>query len=157
MAPKDQMPIAGGPFGQHDGDMTEQLSGEIRTLSEEECWELVDASSVGRFGFVQDGDVKIIPVNYMVDVDVIIRTLPTGILSKLAGKRVTFEVDYHGSHGAGWSVLMHGPAAALSDDEAELVRRWNRVLPWAGGDRSLFLSFTADSIEGRRVNRHRNT
>lgn len=136
--------------------MTEQLPGSIRTLTEEECWELVDAASVGRVGFVADGDVKIIPVNYMVDVDLIIRTLPDGILSKLAGQRVTFEVDYHGHHGAGWSVLMHGPLQPLPADEAELVKRWNRVLPWAGGDRSLFLSFTADTVEGRRVSRHRN-
>lgn len=135
---------------------TEELPGTIRTLSEEESWELVDVASVGRLGFVADGEVKIIPVNYLVDVDVIIRTLPDGIIAKLAGTRVTFEVDYHSSQGAGWSVLMHGDLKQLPADESELVNRWNRVLPWAGGNRSLFLSFHADSVEGRRVNRLRN-
>jgi len=136
--------------------VTDELPGSIRRLSEEECWELVDAATVGRLGFVADGDVKIIPVNYMVDVDVIIRTLPDGIIAKVAGTRVSFEVDYHSPQGAGWSVLMHGPLKALPEDEAELVNRWNRVLPWAGGPRSLFLSFIPDSIDGRRVARHRN-
>ncbi|MBO0812130.1 MAG: pyridoxamine 5'-phosphate oxidase family protein [Microlunatus sp.] len=136
--------------------MTEPLPGSIRTLTEEECWELVDAASVGRLGFVADGDVKIIPVNYLVDVDVIIRTLPEGIVARLSGTRVTFEVDYHSPEGVGWSVLMHGPLQPLPADEADLVNRWNRVLPWAGGDRSLFLSFIADTIDGRRVSRHRN-
>ena len=136
--------------------MTEELPGSISTLTEEESWELVDVASVGRLGFLADGDVKIIPVNYLLDVDVIIRTLPDGIIAKLAGTRVTFEVDYHSNEGVGWSVLMHGDLKELPADEAELVGRWTRVLPWTGGNRSLFLSFHADSIEGRRVARHRN-
>ena len=140
----------------HDEFVTDELPGSIRRLTEEECWELVDVATVGRLGFVADGDVKIIPLNYMVDVDVIIRTLPDGIIAKLAGTRVTFEVDYHSDQGAGWSVLMHGDLKVLPADEADLVRRWNRVLPWAGGNRSLFLSFHADQVDGRRVTRQRN-
>lgn len=136
--------------------MTEELPGSIRTLTEEESWELVDVASVGRLGYVADGEVKIIPINYMVDVDVIIRTLRNGIIAQQAGNRVTFEVDYHSSQGSGWSVLMHGELKELPADEAELVNRWNRVLPWAGGDRGLFVVFHADYVQGRRVTRLRN-
>ncbi|GAB3926752.1 hypothetical protein GCM10011575_08330 [Microlunatus endophyticus] len=137
-------------------EATEGLPGNISTLTEEECWELVDAATVGRFGLVVDGTVLIIPVNYLVDVDLIIRTLPDGIIARHVGTRVTFEVDYHSHEGVGWSVLMHGDLKVLPDDEAELVGRWNRVLPWAGGARSLFMSFHPDAISGRRVVRHRN-
>lgn len=132
--------------------------GSIETLSTDQCWELVDAATVGRLGFSSDGTVQIIPVNYtVVDRDVIIRTRSTGILAELAeGPPVAFQVDYHSSGGTGWSVLMNGPVRALSAEQVQELQTTNRVLPWAGGDRDLFLRFTPDRISGRRVLRTRN-
>lgn len=132
--------------------------GSIETLSTDQCWELVDAATVGRLGFSSDGTVQIIPVNYtVVDRDVIIRTRSTGILAELAeGPPVAFQVDYHSSGGTGWSVLMNGPVRALSAEQVQELHTTNRVLPWAGGDRDLFLRFTPDRISGRRVLRTRN-
>ena len=131
-------------------------TGEMVTLSSEQCWDMVGAATVGRLGFLSGGDVQIIPVNYQVDTDVIIRTSASGILAGLpGGPRVAFQIDHH-SAGAGWSVLMHGHLVIVGDAEAEALHHRTRVLPWAGGDRELLLRFVADDIAGRRVRRTRN-
>jgi nitroimidazol reductase NimA-like FMN-containing flavoprotein (pyridoxamine 5'-phosphate oxidase superfamily) len=142
---------------QHSDGTHRDQTGEITTLSSTECWELVNAATVGRLGFRHGEDVQIIPVNYQVESGVIIRTSSTGILADLpGGPRVAFQVDYHSSAGAGWSILMHGTLSVLTDEEAQTLQSRTRVLPWAGGERDLLLRFEADDISGRRVRRTRN-
>lgn len=126
-------------------------------LSEQECRELLRATTVGRVGFVADDRVQIIPVNYLVDGDdVVIRTAPTGLLRALTESilRVAFEVDHHDDlAGSGWSVLLGGTVSEMTDDELAAVPGVSRRSPWAEGDRSLPLRFTPSSISGRRVRR----
>lgn len=134
-----------------------QSSGSIATLTEDECWQLVQATTIGRLGFVRDGEILIIPVNYFVDQAIHFRTLPGGILAGLAdGPRITFQVDHHDTSGSGWSVLIHGTLARVSAAELETLRGASRVLPWAGGERDLSLRLISDRISGRRVRRRRN-
>lgn len=136
----------------------------IQVLNAEECRELLAAAVIGRLGFVHDGRVEILPVNYVLDGDdIIIRAAPDGLLSELPSSTVdvAFEVDYiAGLGGMAWSVLLSGSARVVSDPEevaalAALPLYW--VGPWAGGDRSLHLRFTASRISGRRVRHERNT
>jgi nitroimidazol reductase NimA-like FMN-containing flavoprotein (pyridoxamine 5'-phosphate oxidase superfamily) len=142
---------------QDAGEADGRPTGEIINLSESECWELVGATTVGRLGFADGEEVQIIPVNYQLDDQLTIRTSSKGILSRLpGGPRIAFQVDYHGSSGAGWSVLMHGELNVITDDEAQNLHHRSRVLPWAGGERDLLLRFDADDIAGRRVRRIRN-
>src|SRR5699024_5235122 len=124
-------------------------SAMITTLSADECRALLTSATVGRVGFVRDGRIEIIPVNYVRDGDdIIIRTAPGGILSDLPSSPVelAFEVDHiHALGGTGWSVLLSGTVRAVSEpDELAAIRElplyW--VTPWAGGDRSLHLRFT---------------
>ncbi|WP_313356655.1 pyridoxamine 5'-phosphate oxidase family protein [Microbacterium sp.] len=126
-------------------------------LSEQECRELLRATTVGRVGFVADDRVQIIPVNYLVDADdVVIRTAPTGLLRALTEStlRVAFEVDHHDDlAGSGWSVLLGGTVSEMTDDELAAVPGASRRSPWAEGDRSLPLRFSPSSISGRRVRR----
>lgn len=129
-------------------------------LDDQECWDLLGGASVGRVGFVHEGRVLIIPVNYRLHArTVIIRTSPTGVLSTLTDGRdgVAFEVDYHrGTGGAGWSVLMSGTIRGLTAAEFAELPKSGRVLPWAGGTRDHRLRFTPDEVSGRRVRRRRN-
>jgi len=117
------------------------------------------ASTVGRVGFTQDGGIKIIPVNYVLDGrTLIIRTSPTSSVAAIPDStmEVAFQVDYHGAvTGSGWSVLLNGTAIVLTEDEVAALEMPSRIVPWAGGDRSLHLRFTPRTIEGRRVTRHR--
>ncbi|MEU0398033.1 pyridoxamine 5'-phosphate oxidase family protein [Streptomyces sp. NPDC006208] len=66
---------------------------------------------------------------------------------------MAFEVDYIDDvFSQGWSVLVVGQARAATEDDA--VRRLEagaRTLPWAGGQRALWLAIAPTRITGRRV------
>lgn len=128
-------------------------------MTRQECLELLQASTVGRIGFSHPDGIKILPVNYVAFGDeVIIRTSPSGVIATLAdaGTEVAFEVDYHSPTGGyGWSVLLNGTIRALTDAEIEALNLPPRVIPWASGDRSLHLLFSARHVDGRRVKRRR--
>lgn len=131
----------------------------IGELDDATCWELVAASTVGRLGWVADSRVLVLPVNYVVDAGtIVIRTAPDGELSRIedAAAELAFEVDHHDRvTGSGWSVLMGGTLTPMSEDEAAAVSGLDRVVPWAGGDRSLHLRFTPRTLSGRTVQRTR--
>lgn len=131
----------------------------ITSLSEQRCFELLRTTTVGRFGFVRDGRVHIIPVNYLLDGrDVVVRTSPDGILSTLPESEleVAFEVDHHDDlAGSGWSVLLNGTVSAMPVDELDAVPGSGRVRPWAGGDRDLPLRLRVHAVSGRNVQRPR--
>lgn len=129
----------------------------IRDVPEQECYELLRTTTVGRVGFVTDGRVEIFPVNYDVSKpDVFVRTSSDGILRRLADDRpqVAFEIDYHDDlAGTGWSVLMHGQLSPVSDEDASAMP--GRISAWAGSERVVPLRFRIESISGRRVRRDR--
>ncbi|MFK0239430.1 pyridoxamine 5'-phosphate oxidase family protein [Microbacterium sp. NPDC090281] len=127
----------------------------IRVLEEQQSYELLTTTTIGRVGFVHEGRVQILPVNFAVSGhDLLLRTAPDGVLGILTREplEVAFEVDYHDPLGnTAWSVLMHGSLSRVPDDEA--AGEAARVHPWAGEDRNLPLSFRIESITGRSVRR----
>ncbi|QNA91287.1 MULTISPECIES: pyridoxamine 5'-phosphate oxidase family protein [unclassified Microbacterium] len=127
----------------------------IRVLDEQQSYEMLSTTTVGRVGFVADGRVQIYPVNFAVSGRTLLfRTTGDGLLGSLAPDAVdvSFEVDYHDPLGAtAWSVLMHGSLSRAPEDQAAAVSA--RVNPWAGGDRDVALIFQIESIEGRVVRR----
>ncbi|MEJ1089273.1 pyridoxamine 5'-phosphate oxidase family protein [Microbacterium sp. Mu-80] len=131
----------------------------VTELNEQECLELLETTTVGRVGFVDDDRVLIIPVNFLLHGrDIVIRTSPTGVLSTLPShrERVAFEVDHHDDlAGAGWSVLLSGRMVQITADAVEGIPGASRKHPWAGGDRSLALRLATETISGRRVRRER--
>ncbi|MEV4773972.1 pyridoxamine 5'-phosphate oxidase family protein [Microbacterium sp. LWH12-1.2] len=131
----------------------------ITSLSEQKCFDLLRTTTVGRFGFVRDARVQIIPVNYFLDDrDIVVRTAPDSVLSMLPASEleVAFEVDHHDDlAGTGWSVLLNGTVSAMPVDELDAVPASGRVHPWAGGDRDLPLRLHVHAVSGRSVQRPR--
>ncbi|GAB3600298.1 pyridoxamine 5'-phosphate oxidase family protein [Microbacterium tumbae] len=129
----------------------------IGILSEQQSYELLTSTTVGRIGFLAEGRVEIHPVNYVLsDRDLILRTAPDSPLLPLAeaAADVAFEVDHHTDiAGSAWSVLLHGPLTRVAEEEADALAA--RVSPWAGADRWVPLRFTIESITGRSVQRDR--
>ncbi|MDR2323447.1 MAG: pyridoxamine 5'-phosphate oxidase family protein [Microbacterium sp.] len=125
----------------------------IIELSEQECYDLLTATTVGRIGFVHDARVLILPVNFVVSGrDLLLRTTAEGLLGALSEVpvEVAFEVDGHVPLSrTAWSVLMHGPLSRVPEEEAGAVLP--RVSPWAGGERDLPLRFRIESMTGRTV------
>lgn len=129
---------------------------ETHTLSPSRCMELIKPGGVGRIGFVVEGDTAptILPVNYLVrDGTVVFRTVDHGVIAKHTSGDAAFEVDrVDGATSEGWSVLVVGHAAAVTDEaEVAAFRRSAPVRPWAGGDRDLFVRVVPDRISGRHV------
>ncbi|MFB8188883.1 pyridoxamine 5'-phosphate oxidase family protein [Microbacterium sp. NPDC055988] len=127
----------------------------IRELDEQQSYDLLSTTTIGRIGFVHDGRVLIHPVNFAVSAgDLFLRTSPDGPLAELtrATVDVSFEVDYHDPLGStAWSVLLHGSLSRAPEGDAAAVAA--RVHPWAGEDRSLPLVLHIESISGRSVRR----
>ncbi|WP_101847836.1 pyridoxamine 5'-phosphate oxidase family protein [Zhihengliuella sp. ISTPL4] len=127
----------------------------IHELDEQQSYELLATTTVGRIGYLDDGRVKIHPVNFAVSGhELLLRTSPDGHLAALSNEsaEVSFEVDYHDPLGGmGWSVLMHGTLSRVPEDRAAGAAA--RVNPWAGDDRDLPLSFRIESLTGRSVRR----
>lgn len=130
----------------------------IGVIDEDECLALLTSTTVGRIGFVHDGRIEIIPVNYRVHGrDILVRTRADGILSALPEQPdAAFEVDHHDDlGGTAWSVLMSGRVETMTSEEAEAVPATRRHVVWAGDERTLWLRYVADRITGRRVRRPR--
>ncbi|MBE1456871.1 nitroimidazol reductase NimA-like FMN-containing flavoprotein (pyridoxamine 5'-phosphate oxidase superfamily) [Nocardiopsis terrae] len=129
---------------------------ETHALSPDRCMELIGPGGVGRIGFVPEGESAptILPVNYLVrDGAVVFRTGDHGVIAEYLPGDAAFEVDrVDGATSEGWSVLLVGRAAAVTDEaEAAALRAGARVRPWAGGDRDLFVRVTPDRVSGREV------
>ncbi|MCT1478600.1 pyridoxamine 5'-phosphate oxidase family protein [Microbacterium sp. p3-SID336] len=129
----------------------------IRELDQQQCYELLTTTTVGRIGFEYDGRVHIHPVNYALSGrDILLRTSHEGLLAAVTTvpAAVAFEVDYHDPLGANaWSVLMHGTLSRAPEEDAVGIAA--RVHPWAGEDRDLALLLRIESMSGRSVQREK--
>jgi nitroimidazol reductase NimA-like FMN-containing flavoprotein (pyridoxamine 5'-phosphate oxidase superfamily) len=128
----------------------------IEQIDRDECIRLLADCQVGRRGFVSGGQAEILPVNFALDGDAVVFATATG--TKLWGSTrapVVFEVDgIDPASRSGWSVVVHGLAAEVTDLEAPaLVERVRAVAPnpWAGGDRPHLVRIAARTITGRQV------
>lgn len=123
-------------------------------LSDAECRRLLGERHLGRLALVDADGPVIFPVNYAFAAGtVVFRTDPGGKLDAVAGgAAVAFEVDAvdEGSR-TGWSVVVRGRAAEVSDP-AELERlRPLPLYPWAPGAKARYVRVRPASITGRRI------
>lgn len=126
---------------------------EMRTLSEDECLDLLRSQPVGRLVFTENALPAVRPVNFLLDgTDVIIRTAPDSWSHRLAGSVVAFEADRidPDTH-TGWSVVVLGTAAVVSDIDSLVRISDPHHRPWAPGRRDRYLRVTAGEITGRRL------
>ena len=127
----------------------------VETIDEAESRRLLELHSfVGRVGFVSDGHVQILPVNYLSEDNAIFFCTGAGTkLSALrAGASVAFEVDESRSlYHSGWSVLVTGTANEVTDpDELERLRR-GPLKSWGVPRSEHWVRITIESISGRRI------
>ena len=127
----------------------------LEVLPFDSCLELLAEVSVGRVGFFADGEVFVLPVNFVVDGQAVVFRTASG--SKLASaedkNEVAFEADnYDDITRSGWSVLVRGRAEVV-DDDAE-VDRLSRLglYPWAdAADHPFWVRIRPSAVTGRRT------
>jgi nitroimidazol reductase NimA-like FMN-containing flavoprotein (pyridoxamine 5'-phosphate oxidase superfamily) len=131
-----------------------ESNAHLEVMDRVECRQLLDGQGVGRIAGTVDGRPVILPINYVVFGDaVLVRARRGGALDRITRNIVVaFEIDgsdrvYH----EGWSVLVVGRSAHVTDP-AELERLQGlRLLPWAGEGRDLFIRIFLDDVTGRRI------
>jgi transcriptional regulator with XRE-family HTH domain len=123
-------------------------------LTEAECHSLLSTHGVGRLAVPADAGPVVIPVNYsVIEGGIVFRTAPGTAPARADGHQVAFEADrIDEAFGAGWSVLVRGPATTVTDpDEVALLEEQAYSTPWAGGRRDLWLRIEPVSVTGRRI------
>ena len=86
----------------------------IEVLSQEDCWELLLSSSLGRLAVSVTGEPEIFPVNFLATGRrLLVHTSPgTKLVELTLNSRVAFETDHVGADEA-WSVVVKGTARVL--------------------------------------------
>ncbi len=119
------------------------------------CVKLLEATPLGRIGFLSDGEQVILPVNYLWFEDsVVIRTLEGQKLdAAIFAQKVAFQIDgWEGHDRSGWSVLVKGTAHKVDEwAEIEILER-EGLVPWAKSQwRPNWVRIDPVEITGRRL------
>lgn len=145
--------ISPSTAGRRDPD--ERSVRQFEALGRQQCFDLIEAHHLGRVAWQAADRPQILPVTYaMHKGSVYFRTLPDGILSELAQPTsVALEVDQLDPQTrSGWSIVLHGRTSAVSEPD-ELADLWasDSLVPWAAGNRTLFIRITPERVAGRVV------
>jgi nitroimidazol reductase NimA-like FMN-containing flavoprotein (pyridoxamine 5'-phosphate oxidase superfamily) len=127
----------------------------LEVLPFDSCLSLLAAVSVGRVGFVADGEVFVLPVNFVMDgQSVVFRTASGSKMASAEDKtEMAFEADnYDDITRSGWSILVRGSAEVVEDD-AEIDRLSRLGLsPWVSEpERPFWIRIRPSSVTGRRT------
>ena len=127
----------------------------LAILAPNECYDRLRHAHVGRIGFVDAGEMVILPVNIAVDGRSIVFRTGHGakLSSAVMAKPVCVEVDdWNDLDHTGWSVLARGVAEEVLD-EAQIERLETLpVRPWANpGVRHRWVRVIVEELTGRRI------
>lgn len=127
----------------------------LEALDRATCLELLRNDVVGRLAVVEAGAPSVVPVNYVVDGEVIVfRSGPGTKLSAVERAPACLEIDWFDRHErVGWSVVVTGRLEEVTPFESGLLARVQQmpVDPWAGGDKAHWLRLVPARITGRRI------
>ncbi len=132
---------------------TNQPAARTEILEPSVCWALLRDVSVGRLAVWVDDHPDIFPINYTVDhATVVFRTGEGTKLSAAAGAvPVAMEADgVDADTGLAWSVVVKGPASAISRTDDVLETFSLMLFPWEAGHKDVFLRISPTLITGRR-------
>ncbi|MDF5754214.1 pyridoxamine 5'-phosphate oxidase family protein [Spongiactinospora sp. TRM90649] len=151
--------LLGGDAERAPGPGGARATPVLKSLDRQECMRLISPGGVGRVGFDGRSGLIVLPVNYRVHGGaVVFRTRYGGTLDEelntgVSGVefKIAFEVDrIDDTDRTGWSVLLHGPAHHVTEDELPEVAHLG-VDPWAGGPRELYIRVPVTQVSGRRI------
>src|SRR6516162_2056123 len=127
----------------------------LEILPFDRCLQLLATVPIGRVSFFADGEIVVLPVNYVMDgPDPVFRTARGSKLSSAEGYNlVAFEADqYDDQTQSGWSVLVNGRAQAIYDDGE--IQRLNHLglHPWIEPEaRPFWIRIRPATVSGRQT------
>lgn len=122
----------------------------VTVLSEERCWELLEAHQVGRLALSVGGEVDIYPVNFCVhDKNIYFRTGSGQKLTEVViSRKAAFEID-EVIDGVARSVVIHGQANWLtSEADIEAVEALG-FKTWVPTYKTSWVQVIPERISGR--------
>jgi nitroimidazol reductase NimA-like FMN-containing flavoprotein (pyridoxamine 5'-phosphate oxidase superfamily) len=123
-------------------------------LTKDECFRLLSGQHLGRLALVDDHGPIALPINYVLDQHTVLFRTDEGTKLDVAsrGARVAFEIDgVNQATRTGWSVLVRGEAAEVTD-RAELTRvRALPLYPWAPGAKGHYIRILPALLTGQRI------
>ncbi len=125
-----------------------------RSLTEEQCWELLAGQQVGRLAVNDAHGPVILPVNYVVHAGtVVIRSDPgTKRAAAVHSLPAAFEVDHVDDHRRlGWSVLVRGRLVEVTDPAERSRLDALALAPYVGGAKTHYLQLIEPTVSGRRI------
>jgi len=126
----------------------------LTELDEDECSALLRGNHTGRVAFVSGERPVILPVNYVLDGELIVfRTAPGQKLAEIPMRHVAFEIDGTTADGSAWSVLAQGQAWEMTDAIGKAAEAL-RAIPipiQAPGDKDHWIAIKVTQLTGRRI------
>ncbi len=123
------------------------------TMTQAECWTMLDSHCVGRLAVDIAGQPDIFPVNYVVDGESVV--FKTGAGTKFAGavlgRHVAFEID--GSEREDrtvWSVVVKGIAHELDNMYDRFEAEDLPLYPWVAEKKPNYVRIEPGLVTGRR-------
>ena len=119
-------------------------------LDLERCRRLLRTHELGRLAVRRDDTVDIFPINYLVfDDELYFRSAPgSKLMDLIESPRVAFEIDGRSGRRL-WSVVVHGVARRLNDDD-EIERSGIRSLQTAhDGEKFNYVAIRTEAVSGR--------
>lgn len=126
----------------------------LMEISQERCWELLRAKTVGRLAVAITNHPDIFPVNYGVTRETIVIQTAEGqkLAAAVLGTAVAFEVDALDEESkTGWSIVVKGTAAEPNRLEDYLSAEDLAIAPWASGEKSRYIIISPTEITGREL------
>lgn len=129
--------------------------GDLVVIDRDECVALLEDAMFVRVAFVHDDTPHVLPVNHVIhDGALYFRTAPGSKLGTAASTGlVTVEAD--GGDAAarvGWSVVAHGRASIVTDEQELTALMGLRFEPWAlPATRAFWVRVDVHDLQGRRI------
>ena len=125
----------------------------IEHLDDDQCWALLETTSVGRLAVDLAGRPDIFPINFICDDRTIVFRTAAG--TKLAGAalmhHVAFEIDgFEPTERVAWSVVMHGWAQQIERMHDVYDAQDLPLFPWVAYPKPNFVRITPRELTGRR-------
>ncbi|MFI8089858.1 pyridoxamine 5'-phosphate oxidase family protein [Streptomyces sp. NPDC086080] len=127
----------------------------FRLLDREECLRLLAKAPVGRVVYTRHALPAVLPVNFSLDTDssvVLCTSAASDLVKAIDGVVVAFEADdFHPERRAGWSVVVTGRAAVVTDpaEHERLLRAGPRT--WMPMDDGVYVRIEAEMVTGREL------
>ena len=137
-----------------DSNLNLDWSG-LAIMAPDDCYDRLRHAHVGRIGFVDEGEVVVLPVNISLDGHAIVFRTGHGakLSSAVMSKPVCVEIDdWDDVSHTGWSVLARGVASEVLDDDQIEHLRSLPVRPWSNPQaRDRWVRVSITEITGRRI------